>query len=238
MGYLDNTSITVDAVLTKKGREILSNPAGRLEISSFTLSDTGVDYTLFNPDHPSGSAFYGEAIENLPQLEASVHAEYALRNRLITLNQDAIAIPALEISAPGITTANRVTIADDQHPQGITVTVSLKGFSNAASGDLYFVMNKQGIFNTNARQRANLSGNTRTFIPDADIPDAIEYGINNVSPNGDYTFQVSAIIQDKIGKEVNFYVVHEPTGAYNEFVVINNATKKERTLLSSAATKG
>ena len=53
-----------------------------------------------------------------------------------------------------------------------------------------------------------------------------------------YTFQVSSIIQDKIGKEVNFYVVHEPTGAYNEFVVINNATKKERTLLSSAATKG
>ena len=38
MGYLDNTSITVDAVLTKKGREILSNQAGRLEITSFTLN--------------------------------------------------------------------------------------------------------------------------------------------------------------------------------------------------------
>ena len=238
MGYLDNTSITVDAVLTKKGREILSNPAGRLEISSFTLSDTGVDYTLFNPDHPSGSAFYGEAIENLPQLEASVHAEYALRNRLITLNQDAIAIPALEISAPGITSANRVAIGNDKHPQGITVTVSLKGFSNTASGDLYFVMNKQGIFNTNARQRAKLSGNTRTFIPDADIQDAMEYSITNTTNNGDYQFNISAIIQDALGKEVNFYIVHEPTGAYNEFVVINNVTKKERTLLSSAATKG
>ena len=81
MGYLDNASITVDAVLTKKGREILKN-GGNLNITSFTMSDTGVDYTLWNPDHPSGSAFYGEAIEDLPMLEASVHAEYNLRNRL------------------------------------------------------------------------------------------------------------------------------------------------------------
>ena len=79
MGYLDNSSITVDAVLTKKGREILKD-GGNLNISSFTLSDTGIDYTLWNPDHPSGSAFYGEALENLPGLESSVHAEYNLRN--------------------------------------------------------------------------------------------------------------------------------------------------------------
>ena len=62
MGFLDNSSITVDAVLTKKGREILSR-GGNLDIGSFTLSDTGVDYTLWNTDHPSGSANYGEAIE-------------------------------------------------------------------------------------------------------------------------------------------------------------------------------
>ena len=96
MGYLDNSSITVDAVLTKKGREILKN-GGNLNITSFTLSDSGVDYTLWNPSHPSGSAFYGEAIEDLPMLEASVHAEYNLRNRLISLNQDAVAIPALTL---------------------------------------------------------------------------------------------------------------------------------------------
>ena len=53
------------------------------------------DYSLWNPDHPSGSAFYGEAIENLPMLEASVHAEYNLRNRLISLHQNTVAIPAL-----------------------------------------------------------------------------------------------------------------------------------------------
>ena len=87
MGYLDNTSITVDAVLTKKGRELLKS-GGNLNITSFTCSDTGVDYSLWNPLHPDGTDKYGEAIENLPQLEASVHAEYNLRNRLISLHQN------------------------------------------------------------------------------------------------------------------------------------------------------
>ena len=87
MGYLDNSSVTVDAVLTKKGREILKD-GGSLNISSFTLSDMGVDYSLWNTNDPSGSAFYGRAIEALPMLEASVHAEYNLRNRLISLNQN------------------------------------------------------------------------------------------------------------------------------------------------------
>ena len=80
MGYLDNSTIVVDAVLTKQGRKLLALGQG-LNISYFTLTDTGVDYSLWNPDHPSGSAFYGEAIENLPMLEASVHAEYNLRNK-------------------------------------------------------------------------------------------------------------------------------------------------------------
>ena len=62
MGYLDSTAVTVDAVLTKKGRQIIAQ-GGSLDIQTFTLSDTGVDYTLWNADHASGSAFYGEAIE-------------------------------------------------------------------------------------------------------------------------------------------------------------------------------
>ena len=55
MGYLSKDEITVDAVLTKKGRQMISL-GNQLNITAFTLSDTGVDYTLWNPDHPSGSA--------------------------------------------------------------------------------------------------------------------------------------------------------------------------------------
>ena len=66
MGYLNNQIITVDAILTKKGRELLAKGDGSFNITQFALSDDEVDYTLYNPNHPSGSAFYGEAIENMP----------------------------------------------------------------------------------------------------------------------------------------------------------------------------
>jgi len=70
MGYLNNTVITVDAILTKKGREALARNDGSFRITQFALSDDEIDYTLYNPNHPSGSAFYGEAIEGMPLLEA------------------------------------------------------------------------------------------------------------------------------------------------------------------------
>ena len=44
MGFLDNSTVTVDAILTKKGREILAN-GGDLNITKFALSDEEVDYT-------------------------------------------------------------------------------------------------------------------------------------------------------------------------------------------------
>tara|TARA_Y100001973_G_C5208316_1_gene343369 strand:- start:5066 stop:5782 length:717 start_codon:yes stop_codon:yes gene_type:complete len=96
MGYLDNSTIVVDAVLTKEGRKRLAQGQG-LDIQYFTLSDSGIDYRLWNPDHPSGSAFYGEAIENLPSLEAIPRGEFYLRNKLVTLNQSVTGLPYWEV---------------------------------------------------------------------------------------------------------------------------------------------
>jgi len=59
MGYLDNSIVTVDAILTKKGRELLARGDGSFKITQFALADDEIDYTLYNPLHPSGSAFYG-----------------------------------------------------------------------------------------------------------------------------------------------------------------------------------
>ena len=70
MGYLNNQVVTVDAILTTKGRELLSRGDGSFKITQFALADDEIDYMQYNPDHPSGSAYYGEAIENMPLLEA------------------------------------------------------------------------------------------------------------------------------------------------------------------------
>ena len=210
MGYLDNSSITVDAVLTKKGREILKD-GGNLNITSFTLSDTGVDYTLWNPDHPSGSAFYGEGIENLPQLEASVHAEYNLRNRLISLNQNTVAVPALVLGNLDVSGGTVLTFNEGDENKG-TISVDLVGFTGGANitgFQYYFVIQDPSIVSTTATLQSNLSGTSRQFLQEMDIPFAQQYGFNGSS------FKINPIQQDTKGKSTNIYVVHIETGAYN-----------------------
>ena len=231
MGYLDNSSITVDAVLTKKGREILKN-GGDLNITSFTMSDTGVDYTLWNPDHPSGSGFYGEAIENLPMLEASVHAEYNLRNRLVSLNQNTVAIPALVIGGMDTKGGNLLTFNEGDENKGV-ISVELVGYSpsrsvvNNQGFSYYFVIQDPSIISTNASSMGGLSGTSRMFLQEQDIPHAQEYGFNGGS------FTINPIQQDTAGKQTSVYVVHVETGAYFSFTVTNNITKNQRAILST-----
>ena len=228
MGYLDNSSITVDAVLTKKGREILKN-GGNLNITSFTCTDTGVDYRLWNPDHPSGSAFYGEAIENLPMLEASQHAEYNLRNRLISLNQNTVAIPALVVGGMDSKGGTLITFNEGDENKG-DIRVRLVGFNtggSATGANYHFVIQDPSIISTNATAGENLSGTSQMFLQEQDIAQAREYRFKG---NG---FNIKPIQQDKAGKQTNVYVVHDDTGAHFSFTVTNNITKDLRDILST-----
>ena len=68
MGFLDNTTITVDAILTKVGRKRLSQ--GTFNISRYALSDEEVDYNLYDVNHPNGTDSYGTVIENMNLMEA------------------------------------------------------------------------------------------------------------------------------------------------------------------------
>ena len=102
MGFLNNTSITVDAVLTKKGRELLARNDGSFQITQFSVSDDEVDYGLYNPNHPSGSAFYGEAIENMPILQAYPNDQEIMKYKLITLPRGTAKIPVLDLGYTNI----------------------------------------------------------------------------------------------------------------------------------------
>jgi hypothetical protein len=79
MGVLDNTTVTVDAILTKKGRELLAKGDGQFNITKFSLGDDEIDYNLYDVTHPNGSNFYGEAIENMNLLEAIPNQDLALK---------------------------------------------------------------------------------------------------------------------------------------------------------------
>ena len=103
MGYLNNTAVTVDAILTKKGRELLARGDGSFRITQFALSDDEIDYTLYNPSQPSGSAFYGEAIENIPLLEAFPDENQIMKYKLVTLPRGTARMPVLDIGYSSIT---------------------------------------------------------------------------------------------------------------------------------------
>jgi|TARA_R110002167_G_scaffold271730_1_gene478268 hypothetical protein len=95
MGYLNNQVITVDAILTNKGRELLAKGNGDFNITQFALSDDEIDYTLYNPTHPSGSAYYGEAIQNMPLMEAFPDESQMMKYKLVTLPRGTQVMPIL-----------------------------------------------------------------------------------------------------------------------------------------------
>ena len=103
MAILSNTTVTVDAILTTKGRELLARNDGSFQITQFALADDEVDYTLYNPLHPSGSAFYGEAIENMPVIQAFPTDTQIMRYKLATLPRGTSRLPVLSLGYNTIT---------------------------------------------------------------------------------------------------------------------------------------
>ncbi len=97
MGYLNNQVITVDAILTKKGRELLAQNDGSFRITQFALADDEIDYTLYNPNNPSGSAYYGQAIENMPLLEAFPDESQIMKYKLATLPRGTAVLPVISL---------------------------------------------------------------------------------------------------------------------------------------------
>ena len=111
MGYLNNTAVTVDAILTAKGRELLARGDGSFRITQFALSDDEIDYTLYNPTQPSGSAFFGEAIENMPLLEAFPDENQIMKYKLVTLPRGTARMPVLDIGYSSITIKQGASLA-------------------------------------------------------------------------------------------------------------------------------
>jgi hypothetical protein len=102
MGYLSNQIVTVDAILTKKGRELLAKGDGSFKITQFALADDEIDYTLYNPDHPNGSAYYGEAIEAMPLMEAFPDETQIMKYKLTTLPRGTAKLPILDLGFAAI----------------------------------------------------------------------------------------------------------------------------------------
>jgi hypothetical protein len=120
MGYLDNSTLTVDAILTKKGREKLAAGMG-LNITQFALADDEIDYSLYEPAHPLGTFYYDVALKNMPVLEASPDETQVMKYKLVTLPKNTTRIPVVEFGVPRISVTQRsgeVSLSPTTSPTG------------------------------------------------------------------------------------------------------------------------
>ena len=151
MGYLDNSSITVDVILTKKGRELLARNDGSFRITQFALADDEVDYTMFNENHPNGTQYAAEAIENMVLIEAIPDETNIMRHKLVTLDTGTSTLPfisgidsPIQLSLGSSRTIEPKTInfnnntAGAVEPDGYIFTIAdariLSGFSAGGTG--------------------------------------------------------------------------------------------------------
>jgi len=125
MAYLDNKTIIVDATLTKKGRELLATN-GNLNITAFALADDEIDYGLYQPNHPQGTAYNDFALRNTPIFEAFFDETQLMKYKLVTLNQGVTIIPIIslnidKISVPSTYTGDLSISPSTNPPNNITL---------------------------------------------------------------------------------------------------------------------
>ena len=164
MGYLNNTIVTVDAILTTTGRQLLAQNDGTFRITQFALADDEIDYTLYNPNNPSGSAYYGQAIENMPLLEAFAETTQTMKYKLVTLPRGTARLPILSVppsiilkqgasQAISPQTLNYLG-ANSVEPSGYTFTIS----------DVRLMSTFEGVgVNTPATTALNVTNSTTTL---------------------------------------------------------------------------
>ena len=191
MGYLNNTVVTVDAILTDVGRQLLAQQNGQFKITQFALADDEIDYTLYNPSHPSGSAFYGEAIENMPLLEAFPDETQIMKYKLSTLPRGTSKLPLLDAGFSSISLKQGASLAIT--PQtlnylGATSTFEANGYT-ATIADARVLSTYTGVgINTEEATRLNSTTTLGTNVSRTVIGTSINltattvntlFGVNN-----------------------------------------------------------
>lgn len=186
MAYLDNTEIIVDAILTKKGRQKLASGQS-LSISKFALGDDEIDYTLYEPAHPKGSAFYDAAIRAIPVTEATPDETQILRYKLVTLPKGTTQIPLVRLGVSSI----GVTQVEGQ--VSLSPTTSPAGNTNAG---YTMVLADQNAGTLTVTRGATTGGTVPVFLGEevsstAQVVSGLEF---RFTPNSSVTFDVKTTI--------------------------------------------
>jgi hypothetical protein len=188
MAYINNETITVDAVLTKKGRELLAAKGG-LNITSYALADDEIDYSLYQPNHPQGSAYYDLAIRNTPVFEAFTDETQVLKYKLVTLPSGQTSIPVISLGQSSI-------YVEKDYKGEITVVPSTNPVYNTTLGYTAILANKDVGTIIGEQLQAATTATIPTFIGDVSSTTAqVALGIRfRFVPNASLTTTTSTTL--------------------------------------------
>ena len=142
MAFLDNSGdIILDAVLTDTGRMRMARGDGSFKIVKFALGDDEINYTLFNNNHSSGSAYYDLDVLQTPILEAFTDNAASMKSKLISIPRTNILyLPVLKLNevfdtSTSMHSTNYFFVAVDEASQTELATNNSSGAS--FTGALY-----------------------------------------------------------------------------------------------------
>lgn len=206
-GIFNNSTITVDAILTKKGRELLAKGRG-LNITQFAVADDEVDYTLWTTSHPLGTNYYGSIIENMPLVEASPDETQVMRYKLVTLPRGTKEIPIISLGFENI-----VLTAGQSNAFPIRPTTT-QGFNGAGQGYTAILYDSTAAVLVGTGLAANSMATTPGFLGDAQSANAVvARGLEFTLTPRDVPAQVNttlAIIGNQTGAVITVPIVVKP----------------------------
>jgi hypothetical protein len=208
MGFLDNSSVTVDAILTKKGRELLAQGRDKFQITQFALADDEVDYELWNPAHSLGSDYYGIIIENMPVIEAITDENYSMKYKLLTLPKTTTKLPFIEVSPSTLTVneGNRTSV----------ISVATINGGNADLGYTAILLNKDA---------GSITGNPGVPGNVSPIVSVSSYNSNQsmtVVGKNQFTFRSTSYLAGRASLSTRIIIIGNETGGRTEIDVVVN----------------
>lgn len=147
MAFLDNSGdIILDAVLTDTGRMRLAKGDGSFRVAKFALGDDEIDYSLYNYNNSSGSAYYDLEVLQTPVLEAFSNNASSMKSKLISIaKNNLLYLPVIKVNdsaqGGGSQTVAAVTLVNNGYILAAD-TDTEKYFSNATYNNASL---KQGV---------------------------------------------------------------------------------------------
>ncbi len=185
MGFLDNSGdIILDAVLTDAGRARLARGDGSFKIVKYAFADDEIDYSKYDLNHASGSAYYDINILTTPVIEALTNNTSTMKNRLLSIPKtNLLYLPVLQINTRGGTEGTKL---NENTKTADSFVISVNGDtdklfqgSGKAVGDYPLVQN--GIFLSNtATDGSDGTGKQTTVI-------AVDQGLNTTAISPSFT---------------------------------------------------